>query len=152
MNPLAIAALVAEFLPTVKSIIDVAESNQNIYDKIKALGGPIVTFLETEGAKLFPSASPVLQVVGAVVAGFDPNTTKWLQNSLNTILAHEVGYVPLVVDGIYGSHTAAAVTQLQTKYKLTVDGIAGTITQAAISAVLANLPNLPALPPAPATA
>ncbi len=42
----------------------------------------------------------------------------------------------LIVDGIYGPKTRAAVEALQAKYGLKVDGFAGQITQAFISNLL----------------
>jgi putative chitinase len=72
-----------------------------------------------------------------LIAAFDPNTTKWLQGALNTLLALNP---PLAVDGQYGPKTKAAVEQMQAKLGLVVDGLAGKLTQAAIDAALAKLP------------
>lgn len=136
---LSILQLAVSFAPTIKTIIDEAESNDTIIQKVTALSPTLANILTGVGAQLFPKAAPTLQLVGGVLSSFDPNTTKWLQGSLNSLLSLSP---PLVVDGMYGPKTAAAVEQFQTKYKLTVDGIAGTITQAALQAVLAKLPNL----------
>ncbi len=139
MNPLQIIQLAIQFGPAIKSIIDVADSNGAILTKIEQLSKPLATILESVGAEFFPKAAPALHVVGAVLAAFDPDTTKWLQGSLNTILG-----LNLDVDGEYGPMTRDAVSALQTKLGLTVDGIAGQITQAAIQAMLAKLPKLAA--------
>lgn len=139
MSILSYIQLAIQFGPAVKAIIDEATSNDDLITKLEKgvpVLGPLIASL---GAELFPNAAPTLQKVGAVVAAFDPNTTKWLQASLNAILSLSPA---LVVDGIYGPKTMAAVQQLQTKLGLTVDGIAGTITQAAISAALSKLPTL----------
>lgn len=136
---LSILQLAVSFGPTIKAIIDEAESNDTIIQKVTALSPTLANILTGVGAQLFPKAAPTLQLVGGVLSSFDPNTTKWLQGSLNSLLSLSP---PLVVDGMYGPKTAAAVEQFQTKYKLTVDGIAGTITQAALQAVLAKLPTL----------
>lgn len=142
MNPLTIIQLVAEFLPAVESIIKVSRTNGDLVSKIRALSPALATLLEGVGSVFFPKADPTIHIVGGVIAAFDPDTTKWLQGSLNVILAKEPGYVPLVVDGLYGDLTKAAVAQLQTKWGLKVDGLAGQVTKAAIDAFFAKLPNL----------
>lgn len=138
---LTIVQEVVAFAPAVKAIIDEAESNDGLLTKIESLSPTLGSIISSIGAELFPQASSTLQKVGGIIAAFDPNTTKWLQASLNSVLALSP---PLVVDGSYGPKTKAAVQQFQTTYKLSVDGIAGTITQAAINAVLSKLPVLTA--------
>src|SRR5262249_38481933 len=73
---------------------------------------------------------PVLQLIGGIVAHFDPNVTKWLQGSLNVVVGSS-----LVVDGLYGPRTIDAVKAFQTKAGITVDGLAGLVTQAALPAL-----------------
>ena len=141
MNILTIVQEVVAFAPAVKAIIDEAESNDSLLQKIESLSPTLGSIISSLGAELFPQASATLQKVGGVIAAFDPNTTKWLQASLNSVLSLNP---PLAVDGQYGPLTKAAVQQFQTTYKLTVDGIAGTITQAALNAVLSKLPVLTA--------
>ena len=66
---------------------------------------------------IFPKASPTLQKVGAVIAAFDPNFTKWLAK------INSAGYTPaLIVDGAYGPKTTAGVEWVQQKLGITVDG------------------------------
>jgi len=60
---------------------------------------------------------------------------KWLQQSLNTLI--DAG---LVVDGIYGQLTQAAVRRFQEQHGLVVDGWAGVATEAAIDAALQQRP------------
>ena len=55
--------------------------------------------------------------------------TAWVQRSLNQVMGSG-----LVVDGIAGSRTRAAVMAFQRSQGLTVDGIAGSNTQAALEA------------------
>lgn len=50
-----------------------------------------------------------------------------------------LGYLDDTADGVFGSKTAAAVRLYQTKNGLTVDGIAGKITQGAISAEVGRI-------------
>ena len=146
MDPLSIIQLAIQYGPLVKNIVDVAMSNDDIVAKITGLSKPLASLLEGIGAKFFPQASPTLHIVGGVIAAFDPSTTKWLQGSLNVLVNPSPN---LVVDGVYGPKTRAAVSALQAQLGLTVDGLAGQITQAAIAAALAKLPSLaPARTPA----
>ena len=68
---------------------------------------------------------------------------KVVQNLLN---AH--GY-SLDVDGVFGAKTDAAVRDFQTRHALTVDGIAGPLTTAALSTPSSGAPS-PAPAPTPA--
>jgi hypothetical protein len=145
MDPMLILQLAVQYGPLIKQIIDGALSNTDIVTKITTEAKPIASLLESIGAQFFPKAAPTLHIVGAVVAAFDPNTTKWLQGALNALLTPSPN---LVVDGIYGNLTKAAVEQLQTQLGLKVDGIAGEITKAAITLALSKLPNFNAAPPA----
>ncbi|MDY6940142.1 MAG: peptidoglycan-binding protein [Cyanobacteriota bacterium] len=66
---------------------------------------------------------------------------KHVQTQLNSILK-----VQLIIDGVFGALTEAAVEQFQSRYGLTVDGIAGLPTQTLLdniwSAPLYPLPTL----------
>jgi murein L,D-transpeptidase YcbB/YkuD len=136
MDPLTILQLAIQYGPAVKAVIDAAMSNDDLLSKLKQVAAPLVPLLEQAGSKMFPNAAPALHAVGAALAAFDPNTTKWLQGALNSLVTPSPN---LVVDGIYGPRTAKAVTDLQTQMGLRVDGIAGMITQAAIQAALGKL-------------
>jgi putative chitinase len=65
-----------------------------------------------------------------------PDTsTRWLQQALN-----DLGYQPkLTVDGRYGSQTTTAVKWFQGLANVTVDGVAGDVTRAAIKLRLAAI-------------
>ena len=139
MNILAIIQLAASLAPTVKSILDVASRNESIATKIKEVSAPLADILETVGEMLFPKAAPALRVAAGAMAAFDPDVTKWLQGSLNVLLDPSPN---LVVDGMYGPKTRAAVERLQAKLGLKIDGWAGEITKAAIAAALAKRPTL----------
>ena len=117
----------------IKGIIDEASSNDTIVTKIKALSAPFASVLANVGAQFFPKAAPALQVAAAAMASFDTNVTKWVQGALNVYLVPSPN---LVVDGVYGPKTKAAVELLQAKLGLTVDGWAGQVTQAAIAQLL----------------
>jgi len=141
MDPLVIIQLAIQYGPAIKEIIDAAISNDDLAAKVKTVAAPLVGFLEGLGAKLFPKAAPALHLVGGVLAAFDPNTTKWLQGALNNVLSPSPN---LVVDGIYGPRTRAAVEQFQKDHGLVIDGIAGAITQAALGALLTKDQTKPA--------
>ena len=133
MDYLAILQAAVQYGPMIKSIIDEASSNDTIVTKIKALSAPFASVLANVGAQFFPKAAPALQVAAAAMASFDTNVTKWVQGALNVYLSPSPN---LVVDGVYGPKTKAAVELLQAKLGLTVDGWAGQVTQAAIAQLL----------------
>lgn len=131
-----IVQAVVMWAPAVQALWTEAVSNDDFITKLEKLAPGVAPLIQSIGSELFPKASSTLQTVAGVVAAFDPNTTKWLQGSINAILKPAT---PLVVDGIYGKATIAAVEQLQTKLGLSADGIAGQITQAAIATALTKL-------------
>lgn len=139
MDVIAIIRLAVGLAPTVKSILDAATGNESIVAKIKDISAPLAGILETAGETLFPKAAPALRIAAGAMAAFDPDVTKWLQGSLNSLLDPSPN---LIVDGLYGPKTRAAVEQLQTKFGLRVDGWAGSLTQAAIASALATKPKL----------
>lgn len=141
MDPVSIIQLAITYGLTIKRIIDVALTNEDIITKIKQEAAPVANLLETLGSKLFPKAAPQLHIAAGAIAAFDPTVTRWLQGALNTLLSPSPN---LVVDGIYGPNTRAAVLRVQTQLGLTVDGFAGTITRAAIDAALQKLSTHPA--------
>lgn len=93
--------------------------------------------LESIGEQSFPLVAPELRAVAAIVSSYDPNYNKWLQNSLNALVVPSPN---LVVDGVWGPKTTAAVTALQKQFGLAIiDGFAGDKTSAVIQALLAKL-------------
>lgn len=139
MNWSTLLPLIVGAVSTVKQILDIATSNADIVQKIKAGVPALAGLLQTLGAELFPNAKKELQIAAGAMAAFDPDVTKWVQGALNVVLEPTPG---LEVDGIYGPKTRAAVELLQQKNGLTVDGWAGNITQALISGLLAKRPQL----------
>lgn len=138
-----IIQLATQFGGSIKTIIDEAETNDDIVTKVTKLSPVLASVLADLGSTLFPNAAPALHLVGAAIATFDPSTTKWLQKGLNSILGTN-----LTVDGSYGPKTRAAVTQLQEKYGLKADGIAANVTQALLQALLNKVPTLAPAPKA----
>ena len=135
MDWLSIIQLAIKYGPVVKGIIDMASSNEDIVSKIKASAAPLAGVLEDVGSKMFPSAAPSLHIAAAAIAAFDPDVTRWLQGELNIFVTPSPN---LVVDGMYGPKTTAAVKQFQAAHGLAVDGMAGNLTQAIIASLAAG--------------
>ncbi len=133
MDWLALIPTLISGTSTIKSIIDIASSNEDIVTKITQALPKLAPVLEKYGGDFFPSAKPELRIAAAAMSAFDPNVTKWLQGALNSMDPSP----NLVVDGSYGPKTKAAVEAAQKKLGLTVDGWAGVATQAAIQSLLA---------------
>lgn len=141
---LSVVGLVLQYGPSVEKIFNEAVSNDDFVTKLEKIAPGVAPLVTSIGAQFFPNATPALQTVAGVVAGFSPSTAKWLQTSLNLLVKPALS-PPLVVDGIVGPKTIAAVKLLQAQLGLKqVDGIAGKLTQAAIDFALSNLPVLKA--------
>lgn len=135
MDWLRLLPLVIQAASTIKSIIDVANTNVEIVNNVKQTVPSLMEMFENYATQFFPKVRPELRVAAAAMAAFDPNVTKWLQSSLNLVLDPSPN---LVVDGLYGPRTRTAVEAVQTKLGLIVDGWSGTLTQAALASVLAK--------------
>lgn len=133
MDWLALIPTIISAVSTIKSIVDIAQSNLEVVEKIKAAAPTVADALEAYGAQFFPNAKPELHIAAAAMTAFDPNVTKWLQGSLNALLDPSPD---LRVDGAYGPKTKFAVQRLQEQLGLSPDGWAGNLTQSAIMALL----------------
>lgn len=93
------------------------------------------------GAAVFPKLAPELQAAAAALIHAHPNNTSYAQEALNLI--QSTGYmkfgVPLVVDGLWGPKTMAAVEALQTKLGLPVNGFLADAEYQAIGGLLAKI-------------
>lgn len=126
-------SIVTQLLPLafdIKNQIDSGTSFNSVTSIIK--NPTLIKAFETVGGQLFPQLKPELHAAAAIVTAFDPNHTKWVQNSLNAL----VPGANLVVDGQYGPATKAAVIKLQAQLGVTSDGWVGDITSAAIQLAL----------------
>ena len=78
--------------------------------------------------KIWPLANSTATPQDPSQAAKPDASTRWLQQALN-----DLGYQPpLAVDGRYGDQTTAAVKWFQQLANVTVDGIAGDVTRAAM--------------------
>jgi len=118
-------------IPTISSAIETGVSVNSIGSLIT--NPSILNIFQSLGTSLFPKAAPAIALAGSLIASYSPNYVMWLQGTLNAYLKPAV---PLAVDGSYGPLTIAAVESAQTKLGINVDGVAGDITMAALSAVL----------------
>lgn len=99
------------------------------------LSSGVIQTLETAAESLFPNLAPELKLAAGIVAAYDHDKTKWLQQALNAVLGTN-----LDVDGIYGPATVKAVEQFQQGVVgLKVDGWAYRLTTPLIEAALAKL-------------
>ena len=84
----------------------------------EAMGQPV---------ELPKTGNPYVEPIKNVRKNSRGNDVRWLQVSLN-----RYGY-KLLVDGIFGEKTLFALTDFQSKHNLTVDGICGVLTKAALN-------------------
>src|SRR3712207_2924191 len=78
------------------------------------------------------------------VSRISPEYIRWVQQSLNQLMG-----LQLAVDGVSGPKTRSAVRSFQQKRGLTVDGVVGSVTEAALLA--AGAPPPPGAGAAPCT-
>jgi murein L,D-transpeptidase YcbB/YkuD len=124
--------LLLQLGPTIGTLAQTGLTADGIVIALESASPTIVALLKELGAQHFPDVPANLQAVAVAQTAFDPNTTKWIQLALNKVLAPSPN---LAVDGVYGDGTRAAVKRFQTQSKLTVDGWAGHLTQAALQQV-----------------
>jgi peptidoglycan hydrolase-like protein with peptidoglycan-binding domain len=125
MSIMAIVSLVSGLIPIATQIGQLWQSSAGFGAIATAiLKSPALKSLEEFGASLFTSADKKIQAVLAAIHLGYPESTKWAQTALNTI--QTTGYIafgaPLIVDGMFGPKTFAAVVVLQAKAGLPVTG------------------------------
>lgn len=73
------------------------------------------------------NGNPYDEPVAAIKRGQKGNGVRWLQYQLN-----EKGHYKLIVDGIFGPKTQAALMDFQNQYGLVIDGICGPVSRMAL--------------------
>lgn len=146
MNWFALIPLLLQYGPqiqqAVQSIWATATSNEDFIAKFEKALPQAAAVANQIATVFFPQASPQVGQIAATVLTFNKQFVTYVQRACN--LAAEKGIItldkPLVVDGVYGPATHAAVKEVQTHLGLTADGIFGKLTQAAVQKL--NLPGL----------
>ena len=139
INWLSLLPTIISAVTAVRTIIDIANSNDDIVTKIKQEVPQIASALEEYGGTFFPSVKQKLQVAAAVMTTFNPDLNKWIQGLLNT--ASPLLGLPnpnLVVDGFYGQKTMAAAKAVQEKLGVPVDGWFGMVSQNALTVFMSK--------------
>jgi GH24 family phage-related lysozyme (muramidase) len=79
------------------------------------------------GMETRANGNPYDEPVAAIKRGQKGNGVRWLQYQLN-----EKGHYKLIVDGIFGPKTQAALMDFQNQHGLVIDGICGPATRMAL--------------------
>lgn len=142
-----ILALLPSLIQLVPSIISAWETSTNSGNSgIKAVQAVISNtqveaILAQIGAQMFPKLSPEIQAAAAALSVGHPNNTSWIQSALNLVAS--TGFFqlspPLVVDGIVGPKTIAAVEALQAKLGYPVTGFVADVEYNFLAAMLAKI-------------
>lgn len=143
MNIGSIISLITGIIPLATQIGKAWEASSGfgkIAGILNALSMPAAKSLEEIGAEMFPKAAAAVQkVLAAIHLGY-PTATKWIQTALNA--GQSLGYIsfgaPLVVDGIFGPKTMAAVEALQTKLGVSANGAVTEAEYAALNLLKAG--------------
>jgi hypothetical protein len=156
MDPLSIISLLGLIptlladIPKIQLFIAEAVSNDSLAVKLAKLSPITVDFLNGAGSQLFPQVAPALHAAAAAMTIFDSaDNKKWLQNALNLYVKPTP---PLVVDGIIGKKTLAAMATAQDMLSeqfhvpLKTDSWAGMVSQGLLQSAVAQLSNA-ATPP-----
>ena len=124
-------ALLPSLMQMAGPVLNAIESGVSVNSIGSVVTNPaVLNVFQTLGTQLFPKAAPEIALAGSLISTYSPNYVKWLQGMLNAYLKPTA---PLAVDGSYGPLTIAAVQAAQTKLGLTVDGVAGDLTMAALN-------------------
>ncbi len=114
-------------IPSIKASWDAAPKNsfQAVATAVQdSLPPALIAQLTEVGSQLFPKLSPELHAAAAAMLVAHPNSMAWAQSTINLLIS--TGYIsaqPLVVDGIWGPHTKAAIMACQAKMGLPTTGI-----------------------------
>jgi peptidoglycan hydrolase-like protein with peptidoglycan-binding domain len=104
---------------------------------ITAPGAMLAVLQHAEGHSAAPPA-PTVSTAAVLQLGDHSAAVKAWQVKLNKWIAHQAGLTKIKVTGSYDKPTQTATEALQTAAHITVDGIAGPETQAALTTALAH--------------
>lgn len=137
---------IMQAVPLIQSAYSEAVSDDDFITKLQKEGGILTQGLEAFGSYLIPGLSGPAAVITGSLAAANPDIVKFGQGVLNTLqAAGKISFgTPLVVDGIPGPKTFAAVQALQKALNLPTTGVIGQVEQAAFT-LLANNVTLPKL-------
>ena len=140
---LSLIPLLMQEVPGVLAAWNSTHTNGQYATYLNNLAPAVGKFITDVGSQLFPKAAPAVQLIGGAIAAFNTDYTKMLQGQINALIGPlSLGIDPLVVDGVYGAHTIAAVEAVQHHFGITIDGVAGNITQGWLAHALATLPQV----------
>lgn len=130
-------------ISAVTGLIELAGQIKKLWDSsagFAAIGklvaaSPEAHAIEELGAAMFPSAVKAVQkILVAIHLGY-PDSTRWVQKALNA--GQALGFfsfgMPLLVDGLFGPKTMAAVHALQVRLK--IDPANSTVQEAEYAAL-----------------
>lgn len=83
--------------------------------------------------QLIPQGNQIITQGASAIAAYDHDTVKWVQHGLNQI---EQLNPPLIVDGIWGPKTKAAVEAFAAKHGLPAGGVLSHVVILAIQRAL----------------
>jgi|KBSSwiStaDraftv2_1062776.scaffolds.fasta_scaffold913136_3 peptidoglycan hydrolase-like protein with peptidoglycan-binding domain len=135
MNWLSLIPTLISAASAINTIVTIANGNSDIVSKIREVLPHLAEPLDALGGLLFPNVKPELRIAAVAMTQYDMNLNKWIQGALNIFLTPSPN---LVVDGVYGPKTGAAVAQLQKQLGMTVDGWAGNLVQTALMQLMAK--------------
>jgi peptidoglycan hydrolase-like protein with peptidoglycan-binding domain len=130
MNMLALIPLFLQYGTIIESAWQASTSNEDFIARLKtAVPGDVLTVALQIAQSFFPGMQGTNQTLAGVLGVFNPTLIKYAQTACNLILNLSP---PLVVDGIYGPKTEAAIKSLQQNLGVSVDGLFGKVTEAAV--------------------
>lgn len=120
-------------------------TTDDLLKELKNLPAAAIKALEYIGSQRFPALAPEFHAIAVLTQTFHSDRIMWFQDAYNQLASP---LIPLVVDGLPGPKTDAAILALQARFGLPVDGWLGEITSKAIHSLLDNKA---VAPPATAT-
>ena len=159
MNPATILELL-QYAPTFLKLIPAVQSAYNsstgsttakVTGVIQSIAPALMPALEQAGATMFPNLAPEIHAAAAIMSGFHPDATQWLQDALNHLMTRaEINAAiqtiasgspanALAVDGQYGPRTIAVFKAWQAKNGFALTGFADDAEQATLQYLLSKL-------------